>query len=189
MPITTLQSHEAMWRSKSASGELGAGGAVSSWSGRSGIRRNEYRMMEGAPANVAIRDCRYEPTDPLRRSIADLANHPPSNQRMPRQEPLGDEVALFRTRRFWGWFVGLWLPCSVALAARVSTGADSFLLLIGALISAGATVATVQAILLEKTESNRETYTKRRQPVRYWASQVMMLLVHVVLVAFIAIGI
>lgn len=117
-----------------------------------------------------------------------MADHPLNDQRRPRRGPLGDEVALFRTRRFWGWFFGLWFPCPFALGARVFTGADSFLLLIGALVSAGATVATVQTILLEKAQINLETYTKRHQPVRYWASLVMMLLVHVALVAFVASG-
>jgi hypothetical protein len=117
-----------------------------------------------------------------------MADHPPIDPSGPRQEPLNDEVSLFRTRRFWGWFVGLWFPCPMVLAARVSNGTDSFLLLIAAVISAGATVASVQTILLEKAQINLETYTRRHQPVRYWVSLVVMLLVHVVLVAFVASG-
>ena len=103
-----------------------------------------------------------------------LRDHSPQHRKRLLVHDHKQDVALFRTLRFWRWFAIAWLPAVGAVGYRVWTDFAAAPVFGGALISLVVTVILVQSLLTRMVVSNLGVFLRESEPVRFWLLNLLL---------------
>ena len=91
-------------------------------------------------------------------------------------------LALFRSLRFWVLCGIALIPALGAVIYRAWTSFAAGPVFVGLILAVGIAVAAVQSVVRGRAITNRGIFLRRSEPVRFWASIVLMVAMYTMVV-------